>query len=100
GLPRFTEQAFTGETGRGNSIRNGLVGDVYGVEIYVTTNLPLVQDAGTANDQQLALFFQRDAEVLVEQLGVRTQRQYKQEYLADLFTADKIYGVKTIRSTS
>jgi N4-gp56 family major capsid protein len=100
GLPRFTEQAFTGETGRGNSIRNGLVGDPYGVEVYVTTNLPLVQDAGAANDQVLVLFFQKDAEVLVEQLGVRTQKQYKQEYLADLFTADKIYGVKTIRSTS
>jgi N4-gp56 family major capsid protein len=74
GLPRFTEQSFTGEIGRGNSIRNGLVGDVYGVEIYVTTNLPIVEDAGSGVDQQLVLFFQKDAIVLVEQLGVRTQR--------------------------
>lgn len=100
GLARFTEQAFTGEVGRGNSIRNGLVGDVYGVEIYVTTNLPIVEDAGAGVDQKLALMFQKDAEVLVEQMGVRTQRQYKQEYLADLFTADVIYGVETLRGTS
>lgn len=100
GFSRYTEQAFTGEVGRGNSIRNGLVGDVYGVEFYVTTQLPSVQDAGTGNDQKLALLFQRDALLLVEQAGVRTQTQYKQEYLADLFTADILYGVKTLRGTS
>ena len=100
GLPRFSEYSFTGESGKGSSIRNGIIGDVYGVEFYVSTNLPNVTDSGSATDQKLALFFQRDAEVLVEQMGVRSQTQYKQEYLADLFTADMIYGVKTLRSTA
>jgi hypothetical protein len=100
GFARYTEQSFTGEVGRGNSIRNGLVGDVYGVEIYITNQLPLVEDAGGTADQRLVLFFQKDAELLVEQMGVRTQTQYKQEYLGDLFTADMIYDVKTLRSTS
>jgi N4-gp56 family major capsid protein len=100
GFSRYTEQAFVGESGRGNTIRNGLIGDVYGVEIYVTTNLPTVEDGGGASDQKLALFFQRDALLLVEQLGLRTQSQYKQEYLADLFTADMIYGVKALRGSS
>jgi N4-gp56 family major capsid protein len=100
GIARFTEQAFTGETGSGNTIRNGLVGNVYGVEVYMTNQLPFVEDAGAAADQQLVLFFQRDGLLLVEQLGVRTQTQYKQEYLADLFTADMIYDVKGLRATS
>lgn len=100
GFARYTEQAFTGETGAGNSIRNGRVGDVYAVEIYITNQLPLIEDAAGTADQRLVLFFQRDAEVLVEQLGVRTQTQYKQEYLGDLFTADMIYDSKVIRSTS
>jgi N4-gp56 family major capsid protein len=100
GIARFTQQAFTGETGAGNTIRNGMVGDVYGVEVYVTNQLPRVEDAGANNDQQLILFFQKDAIVLVEQMGVRTQEQYKQEYLANLFTADMIYDVKTVRPTS
>jgi hypothetical protein len=100
GFARYTEQAFTGETGAGNSIRNGRVGDVYAVEIYITNQLPLVEDAGGAADQRLVLFFQRDAEVLVEQMGVRTQTQYKQEYLGDLFTADMIYDSKVVRSSS
>lgn len=100
GFARYTEQSFTGEVGKGNSIRNGLVGDVYGVEIYITNQLPLVEDAGGVADQRLLLFFQRDAELLIEQMGVRTQTQYKQEYLGDLFTADMIYDVATLRATS
>ena len=100
GIAKYTQQAFTGEAGNANAIRNGLVGDVYSVEVYVTNQLQKVEDAGSGIDQDLALFFQRDALVLVEQMGVRTQTQYKQEYLGDLFTADMIYGVKTLRGTS
>lgn len=97
GLSRFTEQAFVGN---GNAIRNGIVGDAYGTEFFVTTQLPTVEDDGGTADQKAMLFFQRDALLLVEQMGVRTQNQYKQEYLADLMTADVIYGTKVIRSTS
>lgn len=97
GLNRFTEQSYTGEIGATNSIRNGIVGDIYGMYVYVTTNTPLVEDSGGTADNIAAYCFQRDALVLVEQLGVRSQSQYKQEYLADLFTADMIYGTKTVR---
>lgn len=100
GLPRFTEQSFTGESAGSNTIRNGLVGNAYAVEFFVTTQLPTVEDDGGAADQKAALFFQKDGLLLVEQMGVRTQSQYKQEYLAELFTADVIYGTKVLRSTS
>lgn len=100
GIAKFTQQAYTGEANDGNSIRNGLIGDVYSVEVYVTNQLAFVEDAGGTADQQLCLMFQRDGLLLVEQMGIRTQSQYKQEYLADLFTADMIYGVKTLRSGS
>ena len=92
GLPRFTEQAFVGEVGGGNSIRNGRVGNVYGVEVYVTTN------ADTSDDgDRIALMFHRDAFVHAEQMGVRSQTQYKQEFLATLYTADTLYGVQELR---
>lgn len=100
GLSRFTEQAFTGESGGANGIRNGLVGDVYGSPVYVTTRTPLVQDSGGTADNVSGIYFQRDAIVLVEQLGVRTQSQYKLEYLGDLFVADVIYGKKAVRGDS
>ena len=100
GLNRFTEQAYVGEVGAGNSIRNGLVGDIYGMEVYVTTNLPTIDVSGGATQEQLNQVFQKDALVLVEQMGVRAQSQYKQEYLADLMTVDKIWGNKVVRAGS
>lgn len=99
GLPRFTEQAFVGESGGGNTIRNGLIGEVYGVEVFVTTNCDTASVAsGTA--PRIALMFHKDAMVLAEQLDVRSQTQYKQEYLATLYTADTLYGVKLVRGSS
>jgi N4-gp56 family major capsid protein len=100
GLARFTEQAFVGEEGQANSIRNGLIGNVYNMPVFVSTRMPTVEDSGGTADNVLGLMFQRDAQVLVEQLGMRAQRQYKQEYLADLFTADTIYGEQQLRSTA
>lgn len=97
GIQRFTEQAFVGETGAGNSIRNGYVGNLYGVEIYVSTNCAAVADGGAATDQRAALLFQKEALLLVEQQRPRVQTQYKQEWLADLFTADMIYGTGLLR---
>jgi N4-gp56 family major capsid protein len=92
GLARFTEQAFTGETGGNNTIRNGLIGDVYGVKVYVSTNA----DTATGG-ARIALMFHKDAFVLAEQMGVRSQTQYKQEFLSTLYTADMLYGVKELR---
>lgn len=100
GLSRFTEQAFVGEVGAGNSIRNGLIGDIYGMEVYVTTQLPQIDNSAGSAQVQSGLVFQRDACVLVEQLGVRAQSQYLQQYLADLMTVDMIWGNKTVRPTS
>lgn len=98
GVTRFTEQAFTGESGSGNTIRNGLVGDLYGNGVYVSSNIAslLATDASTA--YRPVLYFHKDALVLAEQVGVRVQSQYKQEALGTLVTADRLYGVKTVRA--
>ena len=97
GLTRFTEQAFTGETGSGNSIRNGLVGDMYGVQVYVSSNIATVESLNSI-PYRMCLFFHKSAICLAEQVGVRVQSQYKQEALGYLVTADRLYGVQTIRS--
>ena len=92
GLSRFTEQAFTGEAGSSNSIRNGLIGDIYGIPVYVSTNVPTV-DSSDCTSYRPVLLFQKEAMVFAEQLAPRAQSQYKQEFLADLFTVDTIYGL-------
>ena len=100
GLAVFTEEGKVGERAQANSIRNGLIGSLYGVDVYVTNNLPAVEAGDASTDQELCFMIQQDAAVLVEQMGMRSQRQYKQEYLADLFTVDMLYGVKLMRPDS
>ena len=97
GLARFTEQAFTGETGSGNSIRTGLVGDIYGIKVYVSTNCPTETADDTTTLYRVGMMLHKSAMVHAEQMGVRSQTQYKQEYLGDLFTTDTIYGVSELR---
>jgi N4-gp56 family major capsid protein len=95
GLARFTEQAFVGETGNGNTIRNGEIGNVYGVKVYVSTNCETA-----TGDARIGMMFHKDAFVLAEQMGVRSQTQYKQEYLGTLFTSDMLYGVAELRDNA
>lgn len=97
GEPRFTEQSFVGEQGPANSIRNGLVGRLYGVDIFMTSNLPTITADDTTTKYRAALLFQKEALVLAEQVGVRVQTQYKLEHLATLMVADCVFGVKTLR---
>jgi N4-gp56 family major capsid protein len=95
GIARFTEQAFKGT---GSTLMNGEFGDIYGVKVYVSTNCDTA--AGNTTTDRVALMFHRDWAVLVEQIGVRAQTQYKQEYLGTLFTADTLYGVSEMRDTA
>ena len=90
-LPRFTEQTHIGN---GDAIKTGQIGMIYGMDIMVSNNCPTV---GTS---RVGVMMHKDALVLAEQVGIRSQTQYKQEYLGDLFTADTIYGVATLRDTS
>jgi N4-gp56 family major capsid protein len=101
GLARYTEQAFVGESGSSNTIRNGEIGNLYGIPVFTSTNCDTPNDAndgsGTAQPARIALMGHKDSMVLVEQQGIRSQTQYKQEWLGTLFTADTIYGVAELR---
>ena len=97
GLARYTEQAFVGESGAGNTIRNGEIGNLYGMPVFVSSNADTTSGSGAA---RVALMGHKDGLVLVEQMGVRSQTQYKQEYLGTLFTADTLYGVAELRDYS
>ena len=128
GIARFTEQAFIGD---GSTIKNGMLGNVYGMEVYVSTNCPWLHvnsvtgnttttfisaaptgaahvdfygntedwSTSTPSDTtyRAGMILHKDAMVLATQLGVRTQQQYKQEYLGTLVTADTIFGTAELR---
>jgi len=92
GISRFTEQQFIGN---GDAIKTGKIGQIYGIDIFVSSACP----TATGTDRVGALFH-KDALALAEQVGVRSQTQYKQEYLGDLFTSDTLYGTATLRHTA
>ena len=99
GINRFTEQQFIGS---GDAIKTGKIGQIYGVDVYVTTNCPTCKSGGGTDDsgagtERVGVMMHKDAWVLAEQVGVRSQTQYKQEYLGDLFTSDTIYGIRELR---
>jgi len=97
GIQRYTEQAFIGD---GNAIKTGKVGMIYGIEVYVTNAMGTTQCATGSVVHDIGLVLHKDAMALVEQLGVRSQSSYMQEYLGDLYTADTIYGVGEMRDAS
>jgi len=97
GLARYTEQAFVGEVGSNNTIRNGEIGNLYGMPVFVSSNADTTSGSTAA---RACLMGHKDGIVLVEQMGVRSQTQYKQEYLGTLFTADTLYGVAELRDYS
>jgi N4-gp56 family major capsid protein len=102
GLNRYTEQAFVGESGSGNTIRNGEVGNLYGMGVFVSSNADHASatsayPASGTSIARVCLMGHKDSFALVEQVGIRSQTQYKQEYLGTLFTADTLYGVGELR---
>jgi len=93
GINRFTEQQFIGS---GDAIKTGKIGQIYGVDVYISSNCPSA--SGNSGADRVGMLIHKDALVLAEQVGVRSQTQYKQEYLGDLFTSDTIYGVAELRN--
>jgi len=98
GIDRYNSSDFV--DGRG--VQNGQIGSLYGIDIYVSSNCPVIETdanntATAGGDIKAAILAHKDAMVLAEQMAVRSQTQYKQEYLSTLYTADTLFGVKTVR---
>jgi len=96
GIDRYNSSDFV--DGRG--VNNGQIGKLYGIDIYVSSNMPIIETAAAnsvGDAVKAALLFHTDTMVFAEQLGVRSQTQYKQEYLSTLYTADTLFGTKVVR---
>ena len=91
GIDRYQSSDFV----NGRGVNNGQIGQLYGVDVYVTSNAPTV--TGSTTSGRVVTLMHKDAFVLAEQMAVRSQTQYKQEFLANLFTADTLYGTKVLR---
>ena len=99
GITRYNSSDFVS----GQPTVNGNIGSLYGIDVYVSTNCPVIEtaaDNAAGGDLKAGILGHKDFAVFAEQMGVRSQTQYKQEYLGDLFTADTLYGVKVLRPES
>jgi N4-gp56 family major capsid protein len=88
GVDRYMSSDFV--DGRG--VQNGQIGTLYGIDVFVSTNCGTPESGVRA-----AQLLHKDTYVLAEQQGVRSQTQYKQEFLGTLYTADTLYGTKVLR---
>jgi len=99
GVERYVSSDFVG----GQTVQNGKIGSLYGVDVYVTSNCPVTETAANnsaGGEIKAAMLIHQDTMILAEQMSVRSQTQYKQEFLGTLYTADTLYGVKTYRPDS
>ena len=96
GIDRYVSSDFV----NGQGTVNGKIGELYGIDIMVSTNAPVIETAGdnsAGGNVRGAILCHKDTMVLAEQQGVRSQTQYKQEFLGTLYTADRLYGTQVIR---
>jgi len=96
GIDRYQSSDFVD----GKGVQNGQIGTLYGIDVFVSTNCPIIETAAqnSAGGQiRSAQLLHKDTYVLAEQQGVRSQTQYKQEFLGTLYTADTLYGTKVLR---
>ena len=98
GIDRYVSSDFVS----GSTVNSGLICNLYGVDVYVSANCATIEAVGAVSTDvniavRGAMLFHKDAIVLAEQQSVRSQTQYKQEYLSTLYTADCLYGVQVYR---
>lgn len=91
GIDRYNSSDFVD----GRSVQNGQIGTLYGIDVYVSSNCPVMETGVKAG-----VLMHKDTFVLAEQMAVRSQTQYKQEFLATLYTADTLYGLEVYRPES
>lgn len=126
GLSRYTEQAFVGEGGSANTIRTGMIGNVYGHEVFVSSNCPWLHTDDTTNERyitfssttpsgtdfggttvaiasagdkfRIGMIFHKSAFGLAEQMGIRVQTQYALDFLGNMLVADTLFGTAELRN--
>ena len=89
----FIRNDAVGEGNRG--LRTGLVGSLYGVDVYMSNTLSTGGNANTIS----GVIFHKSAAVCAVQQEVRVQSEYSIDALGMKVVADTVYGVKRLDDT-
>lgn len=93
GVNKYVAYDQTGKTGKAVDGSNGLVGSLYGMDIYHSGNVPT---STTGRN----LFFHRDAITLIKQQAPKFEMEYRAAALAWEVVLHAIYGVGVERAAS
>lgn len=95
GVDNFVSMLYVGANAENMPSRTGLLGEIYGVPVYVSSNV--ITTGESPNELDHNLLFQKGAFGLAIQLGPRVQAHYIPQYLGTLVTVDVIYGFAELR---
>lgn len=100
-IDKFVKADYMGQYQDATVVRTGpnsryMWGDIYGVPVYYTKQVP--QTAGTPTQTHNVLFHKEGLALALQQ-APRTQADYRLEYLGTLVVVDVIYGVAALRAT-
>lgn len=93
-LDKFTRYDAVGKNGVQDGRNNGLVANVYGIDVYMTTQI--TETAGTPNLLN-NMMFHKDAIVAAIQVAPKVESEYSVDELGYKVAAHTIYGVKELR---
>lgn len=93
-IDKYIRYDAIGVGGDRNSIKNGKIGEIYGIEVSMSQNL--VVTAGTP-DVHNHLMFHKESTAIAIQRDVKMEHQRKTEYLGDLYVTSALWGLKVIR---
>lgn len=95
-IDKYIRYDAIGVGGDANSIRNGQIGEIYGVHVYMSQNLVVTAATPTQNNH---LFFHKEAFALAVQKNIKFATQRKEEYLGTLYVAQALWGGKVLRAS-
>ena len=95
-LDKFVLFQNLGASPDGGRVLTGRLGEIYGAEVCITTNIQT--PAGSPATEACALMH-RDALGIAKQQDIRVQADYELRGLATLLVADAIWGVAEMRDT-
>lgn len=83
--------------GTGAAIVNGKIGTIYGNEVVMSHNLRVTTATPMQNNN---LLFHKEACAVAMQKDISFEEQRKAEYLANLYVAQALWGVKILRAAA
>jgi hypothetical protein len=94
-IDKYVRYDAVGVGGDANSIKNGKIGNIYNIEVFMSQNLVVTAATPTQNNH---LLFQEEAYAIAIQKEMSFERQRKTEYLGDLYVSQALWGGKVLRA--